>query len=82
MIQDDTFIVLIAEIFAIKQLDYNHISSFPLCECEPGAYRIQLRYGLDNYDIKMYLKKIRGSEGVRYVRRLTTNLNHCLHYFQ
>ena len=28
-----------------------------MLECEPGAYRIQLKYGVDNYDIKMYLKK-------------------------
>ena len=39
--------------------------SFLLCECEPGAYRIQLKYGVDNYDIKMYLKNIRASEVVQ-----------------
>ena len=36
-----------------------------MLECEPGAYRIQLKYGVDNYDIKMYLKNIRASEVVQ-----------------
>ena len=33
-----------------------------MLECEPGAYCIQLKYCVDNYDIKMYLKNIRASE--------------------
>ena len=33
-----------------------------MLECEPGAYCIQLKYGVDNYDIKMYLKNIRAGE--------------------
>ena len=36
-----------------------------MLECEPGAYRIQLKYCVDNYDIKMYLKNIRASEVVQ-----------------
>ena len=33
-----------------------------MLECEPGANRIQLKYGVDNYDIKMYLKNIRAQK--------------------
>ena len=33
-----------------------------MLECEPGAYRIQLKYGVDNYDIRMYLENIRAGE--------------------
>ena len=36
-----------------------------MLECEPGADRIQLKYGVDNYDIKMYLKNIRAGEVVQ-----------------
>ena len=36
-----------------------------MLECEPGAYRIQLKYGVDNYDTKMYLKNIRAGEVVQ-----------------
>ena len=67
-----------------------------MLECEPGAYRIQLKYGVDNYDIKMYLKNIGAGEVVQIcstsqnkpeplpvlfsIKR--TNQNHCLYYFQ
>ena len=63
-------------------MKHNHISRFPLCECKPAAYHTQLRNGVDNYDIKMYLKNIRAGEEVRYFGRPRTNLNHCLYYFQ
>ena len=33
-----------------------------MLECEPGAYRIQLKYSVDNYDIRMYLENIRAGE--------------------
>ena len=67
-----------------------------MLECEPGAYRIQLKYCVDNYDIKMYLKNIRAGEVVQIYSKSQnkpeplpilfsikrTNLNHCLYYFQ